>query len=167
MLVVAVTLSLLAGTAVPVAGAGGNVSFVDLVATEDRDGDGWVSSFTVEVTSNVCGATVLVDGRAVGTTPYVGNYWTEEPVDVEIRADGYIHQSYTDVSPEAAVHADLVPPVSVGTPTFDPGILRNLTATAAPTTTGRSGHTRGGSATVPTPPVDRSRTPTTRAAPTT
>lgn len=87
----------------------------------------------VVVSSQPAGATVLVDGQEVGTTPYVGQYWVGREVDVEVRAEGYLTQSYTDVSSEAGVHAELTPIVSVGPPTFDPGVLLNSTATATPT----------------------------------
>jgi PGF-CTERM protein len=62
----------------------------------------------IVVASEPDGANVYVDGTKVGTTPWAGQYWVQDSVDVRVEKTGYVTQEFTGVSAEATIHADLV-----------------------------------------------------------
>lgn len=61
----------------------------------------------IVVSSNPTDANVYVDGNRVGTTPWSGNYWIKESVDIRVEKSGYTAKTKKDVSAEATLHFDL------------------------------------------------------------
>ncbi|MFB6106947.1 MAG: PKD domain-containing protein [Halobacteriaceae archaeon] len=85
------------------------------------------------VTSAPDGATVSVDGREVGTTPWSGRFWVKSSHTVRVEKAGYLSQEFTDVSPEASIHADLVSlsTLQVQPPLFDIGNTTTTTTSSS------------------------------------
>lgn len=72
-------------------------------------------SFTMEkrtrpvaVTSEPDGSTVYVDGQAVGTTPWIGEFWVKGSHTVRVEKSGYRSQEFTNVSHSRTIHASLL-----------------------------------------------------------
>lgn len=61
----------------------------------------------IVVSSNPSDATVYVDGNRVGKTPWTGDYWVQDSLDIRVEKSGYPDRTREDVSPEASIHFDL------------------------------------------------------------
>jgi len=64
---------------------------------------------SLSVDSTPEGATILLDGNQIGTTPWSGDRPVTESYDIRIEKDGYESEQITDVSPGNSVSRELTP----------------------------------------------------------